>query len=92
MTDFDKMYPAWSVTEEEAKKIGDRLGVDWNRFPLAELRKGIEVEFEHNSDIVEAARVALEHLIESETYYSDLEEVETMSKNAKILVAFLRGK
>lgn len=34
MTDFNKLYPAWTCTEKEAKEIGDRLGVDWSRFPL----------------------------------------------------------
>jgi hypothetical protein len=93
MTDFNKLYPAWTVTKEEAKEIGDRLGVDWNRFPLEGLRKGIEVEFEHNSDIVGAARIALEHLMESTTYYEDLEKMESkekISESRKVLLAFLK--
>lgn len=93
MTDFNKLYPAWTVTKEEAKEIGDRLGVDWNRFPLEGLRKGMEVEFEHKSDIVDAARIALDHLRESTTYYEDLEKMESkakVSEHRKVLLAFLK--
>lgn len=95
--EMDEEYEAWSVTEEEAKSVGDRLGVDWERFPLEELRKGMEVEFEHQSDIVQCARIALDHLKESETYYTDLEQMEeaekskkeAVTKNQRILQAFL---
>jgi len=92
MTDFNKEYPAWSVTKQEAKKIGDRLGVDWTRFPIDEFQKGIEIEFEHVSDIVEAARIALMHLVESTTYYKDLENIENkkVSEHRKVLLAFLK--
>jgi hypothetical protein len=93
MTDFDGLYPAWTCTTQEAKTIGDRLGVDWKRFPLEELRRGIEVEFEHNSDIVGAARIALEHLMESSTYYTDLDKMEKQEKissHRKLLLDFLK--
>lgn len=90
MTNFDEKYPAWTCTLEEAKTIGDRLGVDWKRFPLKELRKGIETEFEHNSDIVEAARIAIDHLVESKTYYSDLLKMEKVSAHRKVLLDFLK--
>jgi hypothetical protein len=92
MTDFNKEYAAWTVTKEEAKQIGDRLGLDWDRFPIEEFRKGVEVEFEHTSDIMDAARIAIEHLAESETYYSDLESVENekISEHRRILLSFLR--
>lgn len=96
MTDFDKMYAGWTVTKEEAKQIGDRLGIDWKRFPLEEFRKGIEVEFEHQTDILQSARIALDHLKESESYYSDLEAMEkkekeaSLNENQKILLAYLR--
>jgi hypothetical protein len=92
MTDFNKLYSAWTCTKDEAKEIGDRLGVDWDRFPLEGLRKGIEIEFEHTSDIIEAARIALEHMIESKTYYEDLEKMEKkISSHRKILLAFLKS-
>ena len=94
MTDFNKMYPAWTCTKEEAKAIGDRLNVDWTRFPLEGLRKGIEVEFEHESDIVAAARIALEHLRESETYYEDLEKMEKkekISSHRRLLLDFIKS-
>lgn len=80
MTDFNKLYTAGTCTEKEAKEIGDRLGVDWSRFPLEGLRKGIEVEFEHKSDILACARIALEHLRESKTYYEDLAKMEQKDK------------
>jgi len=34
------------LTLEDARRIGDRLGVDWDAIDPAELRRGIEVEIE----------------------------------------------
>jgi uncharacterized protein DUF5661 len=37
------------TTTEEAKRVGDEIGVDWSRFDLELFRQGMDVEFEHGS-------------------------------------------
>ena len=32
---------------EEAREIGDQIGVDWDRFDLEQFRAGMDVEYEH---------------------------------------------
>jgi hypothetical protein len=34
------------TTTEEAKRVGDAIGVDWTRFDLEQFRTGMDVEFE----------------------------------------------
>ncbi len=34
---------------EEARRVGDAIGVDWNRFDLEQFRMGMDVEFEHGA-------------------------------------------
>ena len=37
------------TTPDEARRVGDQIGVDWNRFDLEQFRAGMDVEFEHGS-------------------------------------------
>lgn len=66
----------FQVTEDEAREVGDRLGVDWNRFDIDQFKKGLEVEYEHTSDPGEAGRIALDHLKELPNYYTRLDKME----------------
>jgi hypothetical protein len=34
---------------EEAKRIGNELGIDWSQLDLEEFRMGLEVELEHGT-------------------------------------------
>lgn len=45
-------------------------------FNLKKLRKGIEHEFEHSSDIEQAKETAADHLIKYKHYYDELEKME----------------
>jgi hypothetical protein len=36
-----------SFSEEEAKKVGDQIGVDWNKHSLKNFTIGMNVELEH---------------------------------------------
>lgn len=66
----------------EAKRLGDRLGVDWDKVPLAEFRAGLTVELEHgnhdrqtnvtNDDLLKTGKIAWAHLKEDPKYYSRL--------------------
>jgi hypothetical protein len=73
-------------TIEEAKKIGESLGIDWSRFNVEQFRMGMDVELEHgsidfktnvtDSDPVITGKIALAHLNEFPDYYTRLEKME----------------
>lgn len=73
-------------TVEEARLIGDRIGVDWARYPLEEFRMGLAVELEHGAhdpqtnvtgdDEITTGKIALAHLKEIRDYYSRLAIME----------------
>lgn len=72
------------ITETDARRIGNFLGVDWNTVSLKELHRGIRVEFEHHdligNDAVAAARIALAHLKELPDYYTRLAGLERSAR------------
>lgn len=71
---------------DQARNIGNRIGIDWNTVDLREFRKGLEVELEHgsrdpqtnvtNDDTVLTGKIALAHLKEVPDYYTRLEKME----------------
>jgi len=73
-------------TPEEAKRIGDELGIDWTQVDLEQFRMGLEVELEHgtrdpetnvtNDDKILTGKIALAHLREFPDYYTRLEKLE----------------
>ena len=75
-----------NFTNEEAKKIGDALGIDWSRFDVEQFRIGLDVELEHgkvdpatnvtNDDPITTGKIALAHLNEFSDYYTRLEKME----------------
>ncbi len=77
-------------TTEQAHEIGDRLGLDWNRFDVEQFRMGLDVELEHglsdpatdvtgnNSTLT--GKIVLAHLNEFADYYSRLKKMEREAK------------
>ena len=75
-----------SFTEVEAKEVGEKLGIKWERFDVDQFRRGMDVELEHglvdpatnvtNDDPVITGKIALAHLNEIVDYYDRLEEME----------------
>lgn len=75
-----------SFTAEEAKKIGEQLGIDWSKFDVEQYRMGMNVELEHgsqdpntnvtNDDPLTTGKIALAHLNEFSDYYTRLEKME----------------
>ena len=73
-------------TSEEAKKIGEVLGIDWTKFDVEQFRIGLDVELEHglrdpktnvtNDDPIMTGKIALAHLNEFPDYYTRLEKLE----------------
>lgn len=73
-------------SDQEARDIGDIIGVDWEAIPLGEFRTGLAVELEHGThdpqtdvtsdDPILTGKIALAHLKEFPDYYSRLAEME----------------
>jgi len=73
-------------TVEEAKKIGEQLGIDWSKFDVEQFRRGMDVELEHgtrdsNTDVTGddpliTGKIALAHLNEFPDYYDRLDKME----------------
>ena len=73
-------------TAEEAKEIGEKLGITWDKFDVEEFRMGMDVELEHgtvdsntnvsNDDPLVTGKIALAHLNEIRDYYTRLEKME----------------
>lgn len=74
------------VIAEEAKRIGDTLGINWAKIDPDQFRRGLEVEFEHgaddpetnvtNDDAVLTGKIAWAHLKEFPDYYTRLDKLE----------------
>lgn len=73
-------------TTEEARSVGEQLGIDWSKFDVDQFRRGMDVELEHgtadqstnvtNDDPVMTGKIALAHLNEIPDYYDHLEKME----------------
>jgi hypothetical protein len=74
------------TTLEEARRVGDTIGVDWSKFDLEQFRAGMDVEFEHGAhdpqtdvtgdDPIVTGKIALAHMKEFPDYYERLERME----------------
>lgn len=79
------------TSTEEARRVGDEIGVDWDRFDLEQFRAGMDVEYEHGShdlqtdvthdDPIVTGKIALAHMKEFPDYYERLERMESEAKH-----------
>ena len=77
-----------SFTSEEARLVGDEIGIDWAAAPfdVEQFRMGMDVELEHgvhdlttnvtDSDPAVTGKIALAHLKEFPDYYTRLARME----------------
>lgn len=73
-------------TEEQAKEIGEKIGIAWDKFDVEQFRMGMDVELEHgtedpntnvtNDDPLMTGKIALAHLNELPDYYTRLDKME----------------
>ncbi len=80
------MEPKKQFTEQEAKEIGESLGIKWDKFDVDQFRRGMDVELEHglideHTNVTDdgplvTGKIALAHLIEFPDYYDRLEKME----------------
>jgi Protein of unknown function (DUF5661) len=73
---------------DEARRIGERIGIDWDRseFDVEQFRMGLGVELEHgrrdaatnvtDDDEITTGKIARAHLNEFPDYYTRLEKME----------------
>lgn len=79
---------------EEARRVGDRLGINWNDVDIEQFRMGMEVELEHgvrnvvtnvtNDDLALTGKIALAHLMEFRDYYTRLQRMEAEADAAAV--------
>ena len=77
---------------EEARRIGEQIGIDWasSPFDVDQFRRGMNVELEHglhdlgtnvtDDDPVTTGKIARAHLNEFPDYYTRLEQMEEQAK------------
>jgi hypothetical protein len=80
-------------TIEQARDVGDALGIDWKRFDVEQFRMGLEIELEHGvrdpatdvtgNDPILTGKIALAHLNEFPDYYTRLATMEREAKQSK---------
>lgn len=73
-------------TSEQAKEIGEKLGINWSKFNIEQFRMGMVVELEHgridldtnvtDNDPLVTGKIALAHLTEYPDYYTRLAKME----------------
>lgn len=71
---------------DEARDIGDALGITWQEFDVEQFRVGLNVEMEHgshdpetnvtNNDPLTTGKIAWAHLKEFPDYYTRLQAME----------------
>lgn len=78
------------VSYQDAKRIGEALGVTWDTFDVEQFQMGMQVELEHgkrfpltnvtNDDLLMTGRIALAHLYEFPDYYDRLQKMERIAE------------
>ena len=79
---------------EQAREIGDKLGIDWISFNAEQFRMGLDVEMEHGlidlstnvtgDDPILTGKIALAHLNEFADYYNRLDKMEQEAKKETV--------
>lgn len=76
-----------TFTNEEAREIGEKIGIDFTQFDLEQFKMGLSVELEHgahdpetnvtNGDVYLTGKIAWAHLKEIPDYYTRLAKMES---------------
>ncbi len=69
-----------AITLVQAKRVGDRLKVNWGKVNLNQFRMGLQEELEHRDvtkgSLLLTGKIALAHLKERPDYYTRLKKME----------------
>ena len=81
MSEYGKQF-----SPDEARQIGEQLGIDWHDFDVEQFRMGLNVELEHglhdpetdvtDNDPLLTGKIAWAHLKEFPDYYTRLDRLE----------------
>lgn len=73
------------ISTDEAQRVGDALGIDWDAIELDQFQRGMDVELEHGSmdphtdvthdDPIATGKIALAHLQRIPDYYDRLAQM-----------------
>jgi hypothetical protein len=79
-------------TAEEAKEVGEKIGIKWDKFDVDQFQRGMDVELEHgirdlktnvtNNDPIMTGKIALAHLNEFPDYYDRLKVMEEKARSS----------
>jgi hypothetical protein len=88
---FNIMSKKKIFTLDQAKTIGEQLGIHWDKFDVEQFCAGLGVELEHgtanqttnvtNDDPLMTGKIALAHLAEFPDYYTRLAKMEAEAKS-----------
>jgi hypothetical protein len=79
-------------SSDEARQIGEAIGIDWGTAPfdVEQFRRGVDVELEHglrdpttnvtDDDPLVTGKIALAHLNEFADYYTRLDQMEEQAR------------
>ena len=80
-----------TLTLDQARAIGEQLGIRWDKFDVEQFRAGFGVELEHGTadprtnvtddDPLVTGKIALAHLTEFPDYYTRLAKMEEEAKS-----------
>jgi hypothetical protein len=79
-------------TTQQAKDIGEKLGIDWSDYDVEQFRMGLDVELEHglvdprtnvtDDDPILTGKITLAHLNEFGDYYTRLYAMEEEAESS----------
>jgi hypothetical protein len=88
---FNFMSKKKIFTLDQAKTIGEQLGISWDEFDPEQFRPGLGIELEHGTvnpttdvthdDPLMTGKIALAHLTEFPDYYTRLAKMENEAKS-----------
>jgi hypothetical protein len=75
-----------NFSAKEAKEIGEKFGIKWDKYDIEQFRMGLDVELEHGTrtkitnvtgdDPLMTGKIAYAHLLEFPDYYDRLDKLE----------------
>lgn len=78
-------------TTNEARELGDELGIDWEEYSLEQFHMGLAVELEHgahdpetdvtHNDPIMTGKIVWAHLKEIPDYYTRLAKMEAEAES-----------
>ncbi len=96
----NKLAKSLKFSKDDAKRIGDKLNIDWDKINIDEFIVGFQIELEHglknlstnitdNNEIL-TAKIALAHLLEFPNYYSKKEGLPKLENQLQKIHVYVK--